>query len=34
MQFDPPICHVPHFPEIPVKLSNLKITPKLGILVG
>jgi hypothetical protein len=22
------------FPEIPVKLTNLKITPKLGILVG
>jgi len=21
------------FPEIPVKLTNLKITPKLGILV-
>src|SRR5262245_34347003 len=23
-----------HVPEIPVKLTNLKITPKLGILVG
>ena len=22
------------FPEIPVNLTNLKITPKLGILVG
>src|SRR6202048_3759948 len=34
MQFIPPIAALPIPPEIPVKLSNLKITPKLGILVG
>jgi methyl-accepting chemotaxis protein len=34
MQFIPPIAALSIPPEIPVKLSNLKITPKLGILVG
>jgi len=35
MQFIPPIAALPiPPPEIPVKLSNLKITPKLVILVG
>jgi methyl-accepting chemotaxis protein len=35
MSFDPPMAAFARFPgESPVKLTNLKITPKLGILVG
>src|SRR6266849_4262840 len=34
MQVVPPIAVLAHSSETPLKFSNLKITPKLGILVG
>jgi hypothetical protein len=33
-QINPPIASHAPIPEIPLKLTNLNITPKLGILVG
>jgi len=34
VEINPPIALPRQFRELPVKLTNLKITPKLGILVG